>query len=105
MTFLDGTCQFCHRSYRTVQCSRSDHYRTCLDLAWDAAEKAFVSYACQHPDQQQAPISPAQQGRRHPYEDVRPEYSGYCVIDGCACPCHRNEVRDEIQLEEVGADG
>ncbi len=101
MTFLDGTCQFCHRSYRTVPCSRSDHYRTCLDLAWDAAEKAYISFGCQYPNQQQAPISSAHQERRHPYEGDRPEHSGYCVISKCACACHRNDLRDEIKIEEV----
>lgn len=101
MSFLDATCPHCRRPFRTVPCSQSDHYRTCLDLAWDAAEKAFTSFGCQHPDQQQAPISPIHQGRRHPHDGERPEYSGYCVIESCACPCHRNDARTEIQLEEV----
>jgi hypothetical protein len=52
----------------------------------------FVSHACMYPAETQAVIGPEPQGRRHPYEGYRPKFSGYCVIDICACECHQERV-------------
>lgn len=101
MTFLDRKCGYCGKPYRARPCGESDHYRACIDLAYDEAEKAFTSSACLHPAQQQATISPEQRGRRHPYDGDRPEFSGYCVSDKCACPCHYDDALPEIAHSEL----
>jgi hypothetical protein len=94
---LSGKCDHCGRPYRARPCADSDHYRTSIDLAIEADSKPWVSFGCQHPTEQQAPILPVHQRRRHPYSGKRSDWSGYCVIDTCACECHQNEALDEIE--------
>jgi hypothetical protein len=48
----------------------------------------IISFGCQYPRAQQAEITPRWQGRRHPVHGDRPQWSGYCVIVECECPCH-----------------
>lgn len=94
---LDGKCNHCGRQYRTQPCANSDHYRASIDLAIEADLKPWVSFGCQHPTEQQAPVLPEHRGRRHPYSGRRPEWSGYCTARRCACECHLNDALDEIK--------
>jgi len=58
-------------------------------LALEAAEWDYrhgKSFGCSRPAEQQAEILSCDQGRRHPFEGARPEWSGYCL--GCSCRCH-----------------
>lgn len=62
----------------------------------------FVSHACEFPADQQAVLIPGSMKRRHPWIGHRPEYSGYCVIDTCACECHQaqpGELAKEVRLD------
>jgi hypothetical protein len=94
--FLAQKCSYCGRPYRSAPCERSDHYRSDINSAIEKASEPMVSHACEYPRDQQAPISPSYQGRRHPYEGDRPQWSGFCVADQCACDCHRNDTLDEL---------
>jgi len=99
---LAGVCGHCHRPYFTRPCAESDHFRTCIDLAIEADSKPWISFACQHPAEQQAAILPENQKRRHPYNGRRPEWSGYCTVDSCACSCHIDEAPEfTIEIKDV----
>jgi hypothetical protein len=100
-SLLDKKCPFCHRSRRSPPCEQSDHYWSAAILVIDDAtdlfspdedgkEDPYISSACQDPTAFQAPILPAHQTRRHPYDGPRPKYSGYCIPQECKCPCHNN---------------
>jgi len=66
----------------------SDGGKLCRLLTQEADQEFFVSSACRFPAQQQAEILPSDRGHRHPYRGPRPQWSGYCVVESCACPCH-----------------
>jgi hypothetical protein len=74
----------------TKYCNPSCRYQavnTAVDENGNEHE-IWISSGCRYPRQQQAEIVPGDQGRRHPYSGSRPEWSGYCVIKTCECPCH-----------------
>lgn len=97
---LNQKCDHCGKLYREPPCENSDHYRTCIDLAMDEAEKPWISFACQRPTELQAAVSPEWHDRRHPYNGRRPEHSGYCTNLNCTCNCHRDEYLGEFPLPE-----
>jgi hypothetical protein len=50
-------------------------------------EHRGLSLACREPAARQAEILLCDQGRRHPFNGSRPEWSGYCTVP-CGCSCH-----------------
>lgn len=99
---LDGKCDHCGETYHHAPCANSDHFQTTLDLAIAADNKPWVSYGCQHPTEMQAPVLESHRHRRHPYRGRRPEWSGYCVVESCACTCHIDETPElTIEIEEI----
>lgn len=63
----------------------------------------WISHGCQFPTDQQAVLVPSDMKRRHPYAGLRPEYSGYCVIDQCDCECHQAqpEIGEEVNIDDL----
>jgi hypothetical protein len=114
-SLFSGICDHCGKAYRNPPCQKSDHYRTCIDLAIEADQlglpfddnkgrerrKPWISFGCQNPREQQAMISPNYRDRRHPYDGARPEWSGYCPVTSCACSCHLDEAPElTIKIDE-----
>lgn len=68
--------------------------------AWHE-DSIFISHACQFPIDHQADILPWNENAiytRHPWDDSRPEWSGYCLVtDACRCTCHEG---DDVMIME-----
>lgn len=85
--------------YKICTTHNTDHGQVMLDEMADFPPPPAISFGCENPTAQQAEIFPwNRSARRHPHSGQRPQWSGYCVIDRCACDCHFNEALDEIQL-------
>jgi hypothetical protein len=89
--------------YTFCEAHGTDHGQVMVDELREFPLPLFVSAGCENPTTPQAEISPwNRSARRHPYSGERPQWSGYCVTDDCACECHYNEPIDESQLEDLG---
>jgi hypothetical protein len=84
-----------------LEVARKPGLRDCYELAVEAAKEPVISSGCSDPTTQQAELLPRDQWRRHPYSGQRPRWSGYCVLNGCACECHTNEPLDGTDFQEI----
>lgn len=47
-----GKCRHCGQRYSAPPCERSDHYRTCLDLAYEYLDEQATSDELNQPEEE-----------------------------------------------------
>jgi hypothetical protein len=82
-------CTSCIPNWRRTRGAVRQADRVKAVAAEDGQPRILLSPGCEQLRAQQAEILPADQWHRHPYDGLRPQWSGWCLYPGCGCPCHR----------------